>query len=143
MNNEFELESLEETLEIQERLKDGAASEEDVERLSDIAEKGDSPLAEFLFGACLYFGEKVEADMPKAFYYFEKCRTNASGDLQMKMAKIYLDAGPTYLDRAVECVKAAADDFEPRAMKIVKQSKHEARRMFVLHLLGLDKPMSD
>jgi TPR repeat protein len=141
MNDELELENLEETLEIQERLKNGTATEKDVARLSVFAEKGDSPLAEFLFGACLYFGEKVGADMSKAFYYFDKCRTTASGALQMKIAKIYFDAGPTYLDRAVECVKAAADDFEPRAMKIVKQSRREARRMFILHLLGLDKLM--
>jgi hypothetical protein len=35
----------------------------------------------------------------------------------MKMARIYLNTGTVYVDRAVKCVEAAAEDFDPVAMR--------------------------
>jgi hypothetical protein len=95
------------------------------------------PIREFLYGACLYFGEGVSADMSKAFTYFEKCHSHGSGDLQMKMARIYLNTGTVYVDRAVKCVEAAAEDFDPVAMRMVRSAKRKAFFLCVKGFFGI------
>jgi TPR repeat protein len=127
----------EEVVGVRKKLIAKTATSNDIAILMTAADSGDCPLAEFLYGACLYFGEGVSADMPKAFAYFEKCHSHGSGDLQMKMARIYLNAGTIYMDRAVKCVEAAADDFDPIAMKLVRSAKRRAFFLCVKDFFGI------
>jgi TPR repeat protein len=130
-------ENTEKVIEVRKKLLAKTVTSNDIAILLAVADTGDCPLAEFLYGACLYFGEGVSADMPKAFAYFDKCHSHGSGDLQMKMARIYLSAGTVYMDRAVKCVEAAADDFDPIAMKLVRAAKRRAFFLCVKDFFGI------
>jgi TPR repeat protein len=133
-------ENTEKVIEVRKKLLAKTVTSNDIAILLAVADTGDCPLAEFLYGACLYFGEGVSADMPKAFAYFDKCHSHGSGDLQMKMARIYLSAGTVYMDRAVKCVEAAADDFDPIAMRTSDEPRKEGPSSFALKTFsGLDE----
>lgn len=106
---------------IRQKLIKKEAKEEDLVRLQELADLSKSPLAEFLYGAIRYFGEAVEQDRAKAFRYFDLSRAHASGDIQMRMARIYFHEPENYWQRGVECVEAAAKDHHPLARKMVKQ----------------------
>jgi hypothetical protein len=56
-------ENTEEVIGIRKKLIARTATSNDIAVLAMAADSGDCPLAEFLYGACLYFGEGVSADI--------------------------------------------------------------------------------
>jgi TPR repeat protein len=121
---------------IRQKLIKKEAKEEDLVRLQELADLSKSPLAEFLYGAIHYFGEAVEQDRAKAFRYFDLSRAHASGDIQMRMARIYFREPENYWQRGVECVEAAAKDHHPLARKMVRTAKMQAAGMTIKSFFG-------
>lgn len=101
------------------KLKEWTANKEDILRLKEIADQGDTK-ASLNYGICLFVGHLIDENRNEASKYFEKVYLNGTIEELNELASFYDEVGgPAYKNMSDMCVARAIDMF--RKMDTQKQ----------------------
>lgn len=93
------------------KFKEWTATKEDVLRLKEIADRGDTR-ASLNYGICLFVGHLIDENRDKASKYFEKVYLNGTIEELNELASFYDEVGgPAYKNMSDMCVSKAIDMF--------------------------------